>query len=183
MAMPRTTGASRVQHVASTGISRRARSVRVMAMDMPDGPQFPYVKPAEVKRLYQDKGYLVLDVRTPQEHNEASKRWFINLPLAFETEKGPVFNKNFREELETKYANKLARLILACDDGSDRSDIASGILKELGYTNVFICEGGVDAYLKVDPLDAKDKKPRWKLTGQTSGVRYAYNDGEGDDSA
>ncbi len=71
----------------------------------------------------------------------------------------------------------------ACDDGSDRTALTCEVLAELGYTNVMTLEGGVNAYLEHDPLTAQDKKPVWKLTGQTSGVRYAYNDGDGDDSA
>ncbi len=46
-----------------------------------------------------------------------------------------------------------------------------------------VAEGGILEYLKIDPLDSKDKAPKWRLTGQTSGVRYAYNDGTFDDSA
>lgn len=43
--------------------------------------------------------------------------------------------------------------------------------------------GGADKYFEFEPLDEKDTRPRWRLVGQTSGVRYAYADGEGDDSA
>ena len=74
-------------------------------------------------------------------------------------------------------------LLQACDDGTDRTALTTEVLGELGYTNVMTLEGGVNAYLEYEPLTAADKKQGWKLTGQTSGVRYAYNDGDGDDSA
>lgn len=148
-----------------------------------DPTSYPACTPAQMKKLYQDKGYIVLDVRTPQENAEGSKKWFTNLPIAFETEQGPAFNKKFRAQIQKEFANRMSRIIVACDDGSDRTALTCEVLAELGYTNVMTLEGGVNAYLAHDPLTAADKKPVWKLTGQTSGVRYAYNDGDGDDSA
>ncbi|PNH03545.1 hypothetical protein TSOC_010369 [Tetrabaena socialis] len=157
--------------------------VRAGAAEEEEPLPFPLCKPTEVKKLYQDKGYVVLDIRTPEENDEASKKWFVNLPVAFETEKGPKFNGKFRAQFQAKFANKMSRVILACDDGNDRTGLAASVISELGYTSILCLEGGIDAYLKVDPLTAQDKKPKWRLTGQTSGVRYAYNDGDEDDSA
>ena len=56
-------------------------------------------------------------------------------------------------------------------------------MKGLGYTSIKTIEGGCNAYIEFDPLDESDKKPRWKLTGSSSGARHAYNDGKADDSA
>jgi hypothetical protein len=52
------------------------------------------------------------------------------------------------------------------------------VFEELQYStsSIKILDGGINAYFAKFPLAEKDrKKPSWKLTGQSSGVRYAYN--------
>jgi len=148
--------------------------------------QIQYVAPKDVKALINDKGYVFLDIRTPEEHAEGAKRYFKNVPFAYETEQGPRLNNKWKPYFEHQFPNKMSRVIIGCDDGTERSEMAYEIVAELGYTSVKVVDGGILALLEVDPLDSKDKAPKWRLTGQTSGVRYAYNDGdlgEFDDSA
>ncbi|KAJ9512635.1 hypothetical protein QJQ45_029252 [Haematococcus lacustris] len=83
------------------------------------------------------------------------------------------------QEFVEMFPNKMSRVLIACDDGTDRTELAYGMIEELGYSSVKVVEGGIFAVLEVDPLDAKDKAPKWRLVGQTSGVRYAFNDGAG----
>lgn len=160
---------------------QRRCTVRVRAGD--EAASLPLVQAYQVKELYQEKGYTFLDIRTPQENAEGAKKWWVNLPIAFETPDGPKFNGRFRAQFQQRFPNKLSRVIIACDDGGDRTELAGDVLSELGYTAVKALEGGTDAYFEMEPLTDADKAPKWRLTGQTSGVRYAYDDGESDDSA
>jgi hypothetical protein len=41
------------------------------------------------------------------------------------------------------------------------------MIAEKGYTAVKVVKGGVNEVIRVDPLDAHDKAPKWRLTGQT----------------
>ncbi|KAL6756202.1 hypothetical protein V8C86DRAFT_2654812 [Haematococcus lacustris] len=137
------------------------------------------VQPYEVKALVNDKGFTFIDVRTPEEHAEGAKRYMKSMPVAFMSEKGPRMNNRFKQEFVEMFPNKMSRVLIACDDGTDRTELAYGMIEELGYSSVKVVEGGIFAVLEVDPLDAKDKAPKWRLVGQTSGVRYAFNDGAG----
>uniref|UniRef100_A0A7S3QKM4 Rhodanese domain-containing protein n=1 Tax=Dunaliella tertiolecta TaxID=3047 RepID=A0A7S3QKM4_DUNTE len=160
--------------------SSSRRSVVVRAEGVPDTAK---ITCRQVKQLVNDKGYEFWDIRTPDENAEGAKRWWKNVPFAFMGEKGPVLNRQFKPFLLRALPNKMSRVILACDDGTDRSEMAFEMAQEEGYTAIKVLEGGCLAYLEFDPLDEKDKAPKWRLTGQTSGVRYAYSDGATDDSA
>ena len=65
----------------------------------------------------------------------------------------------------------MSRVLVACDDGSDRTDFACEQIAELGYTAIKRVEGGVNAYLLVDPLNDDDRKPEWRLVGGQVGVK------------
>ncbi|GFH14063.1 rhodanese domain-containing protein [Haematococcus lacustris] len=170
MAMQQRLASRRVHSGAHRSTCRRAAVVcRASAV----------VQPYEVKALVNDKGFTFIDVRTPEEHAEGAKRYMKSMPVAFMSEKGPRMNNRFKQEFVEMFPNKMSRVLIACDDGTDRTELAYGMIEELGYSSVKVVEGGIFAVLEVDPLDAKDKAPKWRLVGQTSGVRYAFNDGAG----
>jgi hypothetical protein len=49
------------------------------------------------------QGYVFLDVRTPDEHNENAKRGFTNLPIAFESPKG--------KHVDAEHSNSTATMV------------------------------------------------------------------------
>eukprot|EP00854_Cymbomonas_tetramitiformis_P018136 gene18136-21603_t len=54
----------------------------------------------------------------------------------------------------------------ACDDGTFRSEVAAkNITEKLGYTQVKVLEGGLDAYTEVFPYTDADKI-KWKMQDQ-----------------
>lgn len=73
---------------------------------------------------------------------------------------------------DKKFVNKMSRVIIACQDGGRRSEIAAEMVTGLGYTAIAIIEGGVEEYLKVSPLKDADKKARVARVEQFVGVKY-----------
>lgn len=66
----------------------------------------------------------------------------------------------------------MSRVIIACQDGGRRSEIAAEMVTGLGYTAIAVIEGGVEEYLKVSPLKDADKKARVARVEQFVGVKY-----------
>merc|ERR1711924_573912 len=66
-------------------------------------------------------------------------------------------------QMKGKFPNKMSRILLACDDGTERTEIASDFLNDEGYTAVQAIDGGVDQYLEEFPLEEKDKIV-WKMS-------------------
>ncbi|GJL63765.1 MAG: sulfurtransferase [Nitrospirales bacterium] len=81
------------------------------------------------------KGFVLVDVRTPEEHQEG----FIP---------GTDFNIDYRE-LPQRYRDLEARLedhiVVYCQTGH-RSNIAANTLMELGYKHVYNVEGSMNAW-------------------------------------
>jgi hypothetical protein len=88
---------------------------------------------------------------------------------------------------DKKFVNKLSRVIIGCDDGGRRSEIAAEMVTGLGYTAIATIEGGIDAYLVVSPLQERDKKARVARVEQQVGIKYGgtgvTSDATPDDSA
>jgi formylmethanofuran:tetrahydromethanopterin formyltransferase len=94
------------------------------------------------------------------------------LPLAEEVDGRPVMNPNFTKTFDAKFKNKMSRVIIACQDGGGRSEIACKMVTDLGYTAIATIEGGVEEYLKAVPLTAADKKARVARVQQEVGIKY-----------
>ena len=93
---------------------------------------------------------------TGDEYRSGNKLWFVWLPIAEAREDGtPVMNPHFVEAFTTKFVNKMSRVILCCQDGGARTEIAASLLTEAGFTSIAVVEGGMDAYLAVSPLTDK----------------------------
>jgi hypothetical protein len=230
-----------------------------------------FCEPKDVRKLVDDRGYLVIDLRMYEENAEASKWWWKSLPLFAQTRAGDVVrNPQFPAMFQAAFPNKMSRAILVCDETHERSELVwEEFVAPGGYTAMKVLKGeyacgyhdllekirraaggehtkraalrglaktgapgltphhrspfislqqtgGAEGYFEYEPLDEKDTRPKWRLTGQTSGelsmldgfspgscsaartpthppppsskqqhtgVRYAYADGEGDDSA
>ena len=73
---------------------------------------------------------------------------------------------------DSKFKNKMSRVIIACDDGGRRSDLAADMVTGLGYNSIATIEGGITAYLKAFPLTERDKKARVMRVEQQVGIKY-----------
>merc|ERR1711924_369282 len=80
-----------------------------------------------------------------------SKRIWEKIPLAAMTEEGPVMNRQWLLQMKGKFPNKMSRILLACDDGTERTGIAADFLNDEGYTAVQAIDGGIDQYLEEFP--------------------------------
>lgn len=94
------------------------------------GNLITYVEAKEL--LSKNSRAILLDVRSPQEYNEYHLTGAICIP-------------NY--ELQTKISNiiedKDQIIIVYCQSGA-RSSKAVGILKKMGYTNLYELDGGID---------------------------------------
>jgi rhodanese-related sulfurtransferase len=112
------------------------------------------------------RGFIVVDIRSPEEWAEGSKSTWKKICLAVMDEEGnPELNPMFLSQIKAEFPNSLSRILLVCDDGSFRSEVAFKNISKLGYTQVKIIEGGSEAYFEAFPLTAADKRV-WKLADQ-----------------
>lgn len=113
------------------------------------------------------RGFVVVDIRSPDEWREGSKSTWKKICLAvMDEETGEVeMNPAFLSQIKQEFPNTLSRILLVCDDGSERCEIAFRGITKRGYTQVKILEGGSEAYFKEFPLTAADKRV-WKLADQ-----------------
>ena len=112
------------------------------------------------------RGFIVVDIRSPEEWAEGSKSTWKKICLAVMDEEGnPELNPMFLSQIKAEFPNSLSRILLVCDDGSFRSEVAFKNISKLGYTQVKIMEGGSEAYFEAFPLTAADKRV-WKLADQ-----------------
>ncbi len=83
------------------------------------------------------------------------------LPLAEAREDGtPVMNPGFVQAFTARFVNKASRVLLCCQDGGARSDIAAKLVTDAGFTSIVTVQGGMDEYLKASPLTEKARQQR-----------------------
>lgn len=99
-------------------------------------------KTVDAKTAYQhlkeDPGAIFLDVRTPEEWNAVHPDGVILIPLEIFDEFDQRAPENLRNAKETP-------VYVICNSGN-RSQIASEKLVEMGYTQVFNMDGGIQAW-------------------------------------
>ena len=72
-------------------------------------------------------------------------------------------NPNFLAQIRQEFPNSMSRILIACDDGTFRSEkAAAAIVDKCGYTQVKVIDGGIDAYLAAFPLTDADKV-KWRM--------------------
>jgi rhodanese-related sulfurtransferase len=112
------------------------------------------------------RGFIVVDIRSPEEWQEGSKSTWKKICLAVMDEEGNVeLNPSFLAQIRAEFPNTLSRILLVCDDGDFRSEVAFKNICKIGYTQVKIIEGGSDAFFEAFPLTAADRRV-WKLQDQ-----------------
>ena len=89
------------------------------------------ISPQKAFEALTSKENLFIDVRTPQEYAKGHIDGAINIPLDI-----------FAKEIEKKIPNKHQPLFAYCLSGS-RSSLASAILIEFDYTNIYDIENGL----------------------------------------
>jgi rhodanese-related sulfurtransferase len=109
-----------------------------------------------------------LPVTRPIPTDDASLRPRIPTPppsqqLAAMDEEGNIhMNPNFLAQIRQEFPNTMSRILIACDDGTTRSEKAcTAIVEKCGYTQCKVIEGGIDAYLAAYPLTQADKV-KWR---------------------
>ena len=155
-------GAARPQALLSRGVLAAAASAE---------PEVAYCQPEEVKGLL-NKGYAFVDIRSFEEMEETNTKYGSKrFPLAAMNEDGDiVFNQFWLKTVKEAFPNAMSRIILVCDDGTDRSEIAFNKLagEPNNYTAVKVLEGGFDAYVEAGLMTEKDLDPyRGREDGQT----------------
>ena len=117
------------------------------------------VKVTDVKETL-GRGFVLVDIRSPEEVMETGSKFsWEKIPIAAMDDDGnPVSNPAFLALIKEKFPNSLSRILLACDDGTFRSELAHRLITgKLGYSQVKIIDGGIDAYIEHQPLTKEDK--------------------------
>jgi rhodanese-related sulfurtransferase len=99
------------------------------------------------------KGYVYLDVRTPEEFAQMRVPGSVNIPYMYNSASGRTPNAEFIKQVEAKYPSSKQLLIIGCATGK-RSAVAAAALAAAGkYSNMVDNAGGlygwVDAGLPV----------------------------------
>lgn len=90
----------------------------------------------------QQKGYMIIDVRTIPEYKFSRVPNSKNIPIYHDRNGERVFNENFLEQIDYAVAGKTdTPLILICRTGS-RTREAANLLAKNGYTNIYNVEKG-----------------------------------------
>jgi rhodanese-related sulfurtransferase len=145
-----------------TSSSKNLRGVvRVSASgeDAEAAAQAAKIKVTDVKETL-GRGFILVDIRSPEEVQETGSKFsWEKIPIARMDEDGnPISNPNFLAQIKDKFPNSMSRILLACDDGTFRSELAHRLItQKLGYSQVKIIDGGIDAYIEFQPLTKEDK--------------------------
>ncbi len=90
----------------------------------------------------QQKGSLIIDVRTKKEFETLAPKDAINIPIFMEKDGKRIFNQNFSKEVSTALNNDFdKKVILICRSGG-RSKFASNFLASQGFKNIYNIKSG-----------------------------------------
>lgn len=90
----------------------------------------------------QQKGALLIDVRTKVEFEESRAKNSINIPIFKDQNGKRVFNKVFLNEVyQASNKNLNKKILLICRSGS-RTKVASNILAQQGFENIYNIQYG-----------------------------------------
>lgn len=96
----------------------------------------------------QEEMYILVDVRTPGEHNQGYILGSVNIPRGFLELR--IYKESFWED-EGMYAPlKDDKLIVFCKSGT-RSAFAAQTLEQMGFENVYSLDSGFTAWKKAYP--------------------------------
>ncbi len=101
------------------------------------------VSPPEARRLVEDKGYVLIDVRSIPEFEEHRAPGAYNIPFLHKTPDGMVPNEDFEKVVRRVIPEPERGIVTHCKMGG-RSLRAAQQLRALGYTRVADMRGGFD---------------------------------------
>lgn len=141
-------GGSSVVRLSRRNQAPRAITARRSAQVTRCMASFQSIEVSSVNSMV-DQGFIFVDIRADWEAEKYGKMdsW-VNVPLAFLTDNGPLKNPDFTRMMQEKFPDRNTPLLIACDDGEIRSEIAAKDLQNMGYTQVYIVRGGTDDYLE-----------------------------------
>jgi Fe-S cluster biosynthesis and repair protein YggX/rhodanese-related sulfurtransferase len=102
------------------------------------------VSAEEAKKLVEEEGYRLLDVRSMPEFSSGHPSGAINVPLLHRTPQGNIPNPDFTRIVQFVFPERDAKIITTCNMGA-RSLRAANELKNLGYQNVIDMRGGFNS--------------------------------------
>jgi len=97
----------------------------------------PEVTPEEVREIQTQGGYLILDVREPNEYSEGHLAGAVNIPRGFLEVKADLEHYKRDERL----ADRTQRIVCYCG-GGHRSALAARTLQEMGFDQVWSMKEG-----------------------------------------
>mmetsp|Transcript_48415 Transcript_48415/g.92627 ORF Transcript_48415/g.92627 Transcript_48415/m.92627 type:complete len:154 (+) Transcript_48415:296-757(+) len=108
-------------------------------------------------------GFMFLDVRSEQAYDDAHitkpPRKSVNIPYPC---------SDFVIKVQSKFPNKEAQILVACEDGQSQSVAAVKDMVTEGYINTVLVEGGWQAWSSIFSTSGRRKPPagRWMSTGK-----------------
>lgn len=147
----------------------RGVSVRAMVREWPDKefiaetlsmfPDEGVANAEQARCLYSNGGYTYLDVRSALEVDEVGKvKDSVNIPFVictrvYDAQEGKKVikkedNTEFISQVQRKFPNRDAKLLVACSNGRQYSIDALEQLDEAGYTNIVGLRGGYTAWFR-----------------------------------
>ena len=98
----------------------------------------------EAKRLMDEEGYVLLDVRSMPEFVEGHPKGAYNIPFMHKTPQGMVANPDFATVVKASFPDQDQKLVTMCGMGG-RSARAAQALADMGYGQVVDMKGGFDS--------------------------------------
>lgn len=99
------------------------------------------VSAEEAKKLADEEGYTLLDVRSMPEFAEEHPEGAVNVPFLHKTPQGMIPNEDFSRIVQFKFPDTETKIVTSCAMGG-RSVRAAQALMSLGYKNVVDLRGG-----------------------------------------
>lgn len=119
------------------------------------------VSASEAKRMAEEEGYTLIDVRSMPEYADGHAPGAYNVPFLHKTPNGMIPNQDFARVVQFKFPDRDTKILTHCQMGG-RSLRAARELKSLGYTQVVDMKGGIDGE-KDD--DGSIRNPGWRDEG------------------
>jgi Fe-S cluster biosynthesis and repair protein YggX/rhodanese-related sulfurtransferase len=102
------------------------------------------VSAADAKKLMEQEGYRLLDVRSMPEFSAGHPDGAYNVPLLHRTPQGNIPNPDFSRIVTFVFPDRSTKIITSCSMGA-RSLRAANELKNLGYQNIIDLRGGFES--------------------------------------
>jgi len=108
-------------------------------------PSYKLIKAIELKKK-QEKGFVVIDIRSKKEWEETGTIPGSLKMTAFD--KNGKFLKDFLKSFQSSFTTS-DHIIFVSDNGDISSILANGFVEQLGAKNMYSLEGGIKSYFKI----------------------------------